>query len=88
MLKKKLKHTCAHKSLLSIYIIYNYIIYRFVSRILHFKNYTYLSCLCLYRISVRVIYGLHYSQSNFDITKFVRVIYINTLDNNNIYLKP
>jgi len=29
--KNNLKHTCAHKSLLSIYIIHNYIIYRFES---------------------------------------------------------
>ena len=28
--KNNLEHICAHKSLLSIYIIYNYIIYRFV----------------------------------------------------------
>ena len=30
ILKEKLKHTAAHKSSLLIYIIYNYIIYRFV----------------------------------------------------------
>ena len=28
--KNNLKHTCAHKSLLSIYIIHNYIIYKSV----------------------------------------------------------
>ena len=31
LLLKKLKHTCAYKSLLSIYMIHNFIIYRFVS---------------------------------------------------------
>jgi len=30
LFQKNMKHTCAYKSLLSIYIIYNYIIYRFV----------------------------------------------------------
>jgi len=29
--KNNLEHTCAHKSLLLIYIIHNYIIYRYVS---------------------------------------------------------
>jgi len=38
-LKKNLKHTCTHKSLLSIYIIHNYII--FVSLCPNFKNYSY-----------------------------------------------
>jgi len=53
--KKKQKHIFVHKSLLSIYIIYNYIIYRSVSFvsyileiisififILHLKNYMYI----------------------------------------------
>ena len=29
--KNNLEHTCAHKSLLSIYIIHSYIIYRYMS---------------------------------------------------------
>jgi len=48
--KDNLKHTCAHKSLLSIYIIHNYIIYRFVCpRVLYFRDFTYL------RIRLRVV---------------------------------
>jgi len=40
--KNNLEHICAHKYLLSIYIIHNYTIYRFVSCVLHFRDFTYL----------------------------------------------
>jgi len=53
MISKNLKYTCAHKYLLSIYVIHNYIIYRFV-----FPNpksgFTYLHIRIIVRI--RVIY--------------------------------
>ena len=40
--KNNLKHTCAHKCLLSIYIIHNYIIYRSMSPCPNFRDFTYL----------------------------------------------
>jgi len=41
--KQNVKHTYADKSLLLIYIIQNYVIYKFMSHIVYFKNYTYLN---------------------------------------------
>jgi len=59
--KNNLEHTCTHKSLLSIYIIYNYIIYRSVSHILHFRNFTYLYIrvrFCFRYLYIRVCFVL------------------------------
>ena len=59
--QKNLEHTFAHKYLFSIYIIQNYIIYRSVSYILHFRDYTYL-CVRIRVVSVSVSLSMLHSR--------------------------